>query len=222
MGTFFLAALAFRTTRAQVWGPVRGVGLESWGWALAALALLFTLLFTTFLTHPGGLWDGIYTGLKYWLSQQHVHRGGEAHGFYAVILVGVEWPALLFGTIGAVVSLRRRSLIGYFLIWDFARSLAVYSWASEKLAWLVVPPVLPLLLLSGVGLQAIWQARGALRWLGLAAAAVALVYYGAASWRINFGGHGADPSELLVSTQSATDVKAVAQQVLALNAGRGP
>src|SRR4051794_10020548 len=67
MGTFFLAALTYRPTRAQVWGPVSGIGLEAWGWALAAFALLFTLLFTTFLTHPAGLWDGIYTGLKYWL-----------------------------------------------------------------------------------------------------------------------------------------------------------
>ena len=33
---------------------------------------LFTILFTTFLTHPHGLWDGIYTGLKYWIDQQGV------------------------------------------------------------------------------------------------------------------------------------------------------
>ncbi len=26
---------------------------------------VFTILFTTFLTHPGGLWDVMYMGLKY-------------------------------------------------------------------------------------------------------------------------------------------------------------
>ncbi len=98
MGSFFLVTLGDRQpTRTLVWGPVRGVGLECWGWALAAFAGVFTVLFTTFLTHPHGLWDGVYTGLKYWLSQQPVARGGEPKDFYLVLLFGVEWPALLPG-----------------------------------------------------------------------------------------------------------------------------
>jgi uncharacterized protein (TIGR03663 family) len=221
-GGFFLAAAIAQPTRPLVLGPVRVVGLGAWGWALAAFAGVFTVLFTTFLTHPAGLWDGVYHGLKYWLGQQGVHRGDEPKGFYAMLLVGVEWPALLFGTIGAVALVRRRSLFGLFLIWDFVMSLAIYTWASEKFAWLVMHPLLPLLLLSGAGLQAIWQARGAWRWAGVAAAAVALFYYAASSYRINFGGHGADPTELLVSTQSSTQVKQVADQVLSLAASRGP
>ena len=61
MGGFFLAAVIAKPTRPLVWGPVSGVGLEAWGWALAAFAAVFTVLFTTFLTHPHGLWDGVYT-----------------------------------------------------------------------------------------------------------------------------------------------------------------
>jgi uncharacterized protein (TIGR03663 family) len=222
MGTFFLAALAWSRSRPLVWGPVSGVGPEAWGWALAAFAGVFTLLFTTFLTHPGGLWDGIYTGLKYWLSQQHVGRGGEPRYFYLVVLFGEEWPALLLGAIGAVAVWRRPTLFGVFLIWDFLLTLAVYSWASEKFAWLVMHPLLPLLALSGLGLQAIWTARSALRrGVGVAAAAVALLYAAFASYEVN-AKHGADPRELLVSTQSSTEVKDVAEQVLALASRRGP
>jgi uncharacterized protein (TIGR03663 family) len=222
MGTFFIAALAWSRSRPLVWGPVRGVGLESWGWALAAFAGVFTLLFTTFLTHPGGLWDGIYTGLKYWLDQQGVGRGGEPKYFYLVVLFGEEWPALLFGAIGAVVVFKRPTLLGAFFVWDFLLSLAVYSWASEKFAWLVMHPLLPLLGLSGIGLQAIWTARSSVwRWVGIAAAAVALFYAGYSSYLVN-AKHGADPRELLVSTQSSTQVKDVAEQVLALAKSRGP
>ena len=61
-----------------------------------------------------------------------------------------------------------------------------------------------------------------MRYVGIAAALVAVVYYAGSSWRINFGGHGADPTELLVSTQSSTQVKDVAEQVLALAKSRGP
>ena len=71
IGTFFLArARASRLARAAGLGPgARASAWRRWGWALAAFAGVFTLLFTTFLTHPAGLWDGIYTGLDYWLGQ---------------------------------------------------------------------------------------------------------------------------------------------------------
>ena len=221
IGSFFLVALAIPGSRGQVWDPVRAAGAERWGWALAAFAGVFTVLFTTFLTHPGGLWDGIYTGLDYWLKQHGVHRGGEPPVFYSVLLVTIEWPALLLGAVGAVSLWRRRPLFAAFLLWDFLLSLAVYSWAGEKFAWLVLHPLLPLVLLAGAGLQAIWQARAAWRVAGLAVAAVALIYSGVSSWWVN-AVRGADPREMLVSTQSSTQVKDVAEQVLALAAGRGP
>ncbi len=53
------------------------------------------------------------------------------------------------------------------------------------------------------------------------AAAVALLYVGVASWWVNVE-RGADPREMLVSTQSSTQVKDVADQVLALAESRGP
>ena len=60
-----------------------------------------------------------------------------------------------------------------FLVWAFALSLAIYSWAGEKFAWLVLHPLLPLILLAGLGVQALWEARGTR--LGQAALAVAAV-----------------------------------------------
>jgi uncharacterized protein (TIGR03663 family) len=173
------------------------------------------VLFTTFLTHPIGLWDGIYTGLKYWLGQHKVGRGGESDVFYVVVLLGVEWPALLLGAIGAAVAIRRPTLLRVFLIWAFLLSLLVYSWAGEKFAWLVLHPLLPLVLLAGVGVQGIWETRR--HWygkLGLAAAVVALGYVVFASWEVN-AVHRADPRELLVSTQSSEEVAKVAREVVA-------
>jgi hypothetical protein len=53
--------------------------------------------------------------------------------------------------------------------------------------------------------------------VGIAAALVALAYAGVASYWVN-AVHRADPRELLVSTQSAEDVKQVAEQVVAADA----
>ena len=127
----------------------------------------------------------------------------------------MEWPALLLGAIGAVVALRRPTPIRVFLIWAFLLTLAVYSWASEKFAWLVMHPLLPLLLLAGLGFQAIWDARDRVAGkLGLAAATACAAYVIFASLSVN-ALHRADPRELLVSTQSSEEVKKVAQNVVA-------
>ncbi|HEX4689672.1 MAG TPA: flippase activity-associated protein Agl23 [Solirubrobacteraceae bacterium] len=227
-GTFFLAALAYQRRRARSWREVElvrtvaAVGWAPWAWAAAAFVAVFTILFTTFLTHPHGLWDGVYTGLKYWLSQHSVGRGGESDFFYVVVLLGEEWPVLLLGAFGAVAAFRRPTLLRLFLVWDFVLSLIVYSWAGEKFAWLVMHPLLPLILLAGLGVQAIWSARHS--WAGRAGIALAVLgfaYAGIASFWVN-AVHRADPRELLVSTQSSEQVKQISEAVVARAGSQTP
>jgi uncharacterized protein (TIGR03663 family) len=221
-GTFFLAALAVQARRhglaaAPIVRAVRAVGWEAWAWGLAAFVAVFTLLFTVFLTNPGGLWDGIHDGLAYWLEQHDVGgRGEQEWWFYTVLLFGEEWPALLLGLVGAIATVRRPTLFRVFLIWDFVLSLALYSYASERFSWLVLHPLLPLLLLAGVGVQAIWDARARFAGkLGLVTVAVCVAYTGYTSWWANVE-NGADPREFLVTTQSADQVKDVRDEVEAV------
>ena len=112
-----------------------------------------------------------------------------------------------------MVAVRRPTLLRLFLIWDFALSLAVYCWADERFTWLVMHPLLPLLLLAGLGVQGIWDARGRrLGRVGLAATAVCAAAMVASSWWANVE-NGADPREFLVTTQSADAVKDVRDRV---------
>ena len=129
-------------------------------WALAAFAVVFTLMFTVFLTNPGGLWDGLYDSIAYWLGQHEVGRGGEKPYFYVVVLFSTEWPVLVLGLVGAVLAFRQPTVLRAFLVWAFALSLAIYSWAGEKFSWLVLHPLLPLILLAGLGVQWLWDSRG--------------------------------------------------------------
>src|SRR5215216_6034919 len=223
-GLFFLVVLSAQELRyglrdLPLLRTVASVGWEAWAWAIASFAFVFTVLFTVFLTKPGGLWDGIHDGIDYWLAQHGTGRGEKEWYFYIVVLFAEEWPALLLGAIGAVVALRRPTLLRLFLVWDFALSLAVYSWANERFSWLVLHPLLPLLLLAGLGVQAIWEARG--RWagrLGIAVVAVCVAYAATTSWRANVD-YDDNPREFLVTTQSAPEVRGVRDEVVAL-AGR--
>jgi uncharacterized protein (TIGR03663 family) len=193
---------------------VRSVGREAWGWAVAAFLAVYTLLFTTFLTDPQH-WDALWEGLDYWLGQHGVSRGEDEPYFYAVLVALTEWPMLVLGAVGAGALLRRRSPFGAFLVWMFAGQFAAYSIAGERFSWLVLHPLLPLVLLAGAGVQAIWDGRR--RWagrLGLVVVAACAAYVAHASWLVN-ARHGTDPVEFLVTTQTAQEVVGVRDEVLA-------
>ena len=116
---------------------------------------------------------------------------------------------LLLGLLGVVLAFRQPTVLRAFLVWSFALSLAIYSWAGEKFAWLVLHPLLPLILLAGLGVQWLWDARrSTLGKAGLAVAAVIALYVPISSWWLNVD-HRANPRELLVSTQSSEDVKRI-------------
>jgi uncharacterized protein (TIGR03663 family) len=205
-----------RKTGAETWTKVKSVGWESWVWALAAFAGVFTLMFTVFLTNPSGLWDGLHDSIAYWLAQHGVGRGGEKPYFYVIVLFAHEWPVLLLGFVGAVFAFRQPNVLRAFLVWAFALSLAIYSWAGEKFSWLVLHPLLPLILLAGLGVQWLWDSRGTtLGKAALAVAAVAALYVPVSSWWVNVV-HRANPKEFLVTTQSSEQDKRVIDQVLAM------
>jgi uncharacterized protein (TIGR03663 family) len=222
-GTFLLVAVAEQTRvhgfqGGQIVRAVRAVGWEAWAWALAAFLGVFTLMFTVFLTDPGGLWAGLHDGIAYWLAQHGPGRGEAEEYFYSVVLVAVEWPVVVLGLAGAVATYWRPSVVRAFLIWDFVLSLVIYSLANERFSWLVMHPLLPLVLLAGFGVQVVWEARRG--WggkVGIALLVLAVAHTGYASYRANAQG-GADPREFLVTTQSSAQVERVRDEVLALEA----
>ena len=219
-GTFVLAWLAHDLVRGRRDLLDRlALGRRAWLSALAAFGVVYLLLFTTFGTAPDH-WDGLWEGLAYWLGQHEVGRGGEAWFFYVVILALEEWPVVALGIVGAWAAWRHPSPLAAFSVWGFLVSLAVYSWAGEKFAWLVLHPLLPLIVLAGIGVQYLWRSpRVAVRRGGMALTAGATAYVLLSSWWVN-AEHRTDPRELLVSTQSAEQVLGIRNRVLALDERR--
>jgi uncharacterized protein (TIGR03663 family) len=225
-GTFFLTVMSVQLARTQRHGlpatmaplvsAVSAVGWKAWVWGVTAFSLVFTLLFSSFLFHPWGLRDGLHDSIGYWLSQQDVHRGDQPWFYYLFLLPAYELPIVALGLLGTAVSLCRPTLFRLFLVYDFALTLIVYSWAAERMPWLVLHPLLPLVLLAGIGLQALWCGRGGMpRAVPLAVALVSVTILAHGATAVSYH-HSADPAEALVFTQNSTDVLPVRATIEAL------
>ncbi len=227
-GAFFIPAALIR--RTGVWAAITRLGWRPWAWGLLAFLVVWGVFFGVFFTQwaPGGARNGYQAGfiggftdgLHYWLDQQDVGRGGESPLLYPAILFGDEGPVLALGLVGIGLALRRRTPLRVFLVVAFAGQLAIYMWASERFSWLVLHPLLPLILLAGLGVQGLWDAS---RTRGMRVAVVVVLVAGllGTAWS-SFQANarlGANPRELLVSTQSSQQVKDVVDEVHAMGPG---
>jgi uncharacterized protein (TIGR03663 family) len=171
-----LLALSFATKEATflhvpigivaglAWWRLRGPerrGLHTpliwWLSGTGVFVLVFVILFGQFGTHLSGVYDGAITGLRYWANEHSLQRGGEDWFAYLILLVAYELPLLVLGMIGVVWSLRRRHAFGTGMSVAAVLSLAIYSYAGERFAWLLVTTLLPLALLAGLGFAALWR-----------------------------------------------------------------
>ena len=159
------AAFALSALVAFAWcvrsGPL-GLRFRSW---LRLAALFWTLpivLFTTFFTNVRrGLTSGIVGSLGYWLGQHEVARGSQPWFYYLMLAAVYEPLALLAGLAGAAWLLRRPAArmgppILPLLVWWALSSFVLYSYAGEKMPWLLVHIALPLCLLGGWTLSRVW------------------------------------------------------------------
>ena len=111
-----------------------------------------------------GVGRGVWQGLYYWLQQQQVARGGQPVYYYLLLLPLYEQLAIVFGLAGAVYSLVHPTRFRLFLVWWFVVSLGLYSWASEKMPWLTIHMLLPLMLLAAIMIERLLAAVIDLSW----------------------------------------------------------
>ncbi len=152
-GWIFLCALLCGTLYFNRQKRLQGF-LES----LGIFWIIQILLFTTLLTNPAhGMASGLAGSLGYWLKQHDVQRGNPDPFFYVTLLL--LYSPVLIG--GVLLSLRKITrwplpLIG----WLFLGNLLIYSWAGERMPWLLLHISLPLCILTGTMLPPLFAAPG--------------------------------------------------------------
>jgi len=212
-----IVALGRPSSRSRaVVDRLRQLGTQPWIWAATAFAVTFIVIFTSGFRYSAGLESGLLDGLRYWWSQHDVGRGGQPWFFHLAIYGTYEWLLLGLATVGLVVSVRRRSVVG---AWFGAMAIGqtvLYSWAGEKFAWLAAHPLVPMVLLAGFGAQAVADRLTTVRRRVAVGGGLAVVVLATLVTAIPPAiTNGADPRELLVTVQTSVDVPPVVDELLA-------
>jgi len=131
--------------------------------ALIVFQALYLLFYSSFLTNYKGIYDSLQT-FHIWTKTgrvAHVHPPW----MYLSWLVKQESPLLFLGAIGAaiVVLKPKNSLALFCALWSFGL-IAAYSLIPYKTPWLLLNFVVPLALIAGYAIQAVYEMdKGQLR-----------------------------------------------------------
>lgn len=152
-----------------VWNAIKAMPLGALAAGIAVFAVIYALLFTTFFTNTPGI-HGFYNSIVYWIEQHDVVRGDQPWYYYALLIAPLyEYLPLVLSLVAlAFYSLRpglrlARGAEGAaagetpVAAWAFLPGLAAwgigvfwtYSWAGEKMPWLVLHLAVPMTFLGG-------------------------------------------------------------------------
>lgn len=197
---------------------VRSLAVVSARWWLAALlisSLLFVALFTQFFSDfsgppdsfsapYGSIKNGLFAGFEYWRGEQDTVRGDSRWQYYLAVVPAYEWFILALSAVGISRVLICPNLVGQTLIWWGVASFAAYSWAGERMPWLMIHPFLPFVLLAGIGVNFLWGHRRKIWITPIAiAASLGLLWTLNTSYLASFE-RGGEPQELFVQAGQAT------------------
>ncbi|HWF87771.1 MAG TPA: flippase activity-associated protein Agl23 [Pyrinomonadaceae bacterium] len=126
------------------------------GVALIVFVALYVLFYTSFFTNNKGFTDSLQT-FAIWAK-----TGSEAHKHpattYFVWLLSQESPLLFVGALGAAITvLRPKNPFALFCaLWSFGL-IAAYSLIAYKTPWLMLNFIVPLAMIAGYAIQAIYD-----------------------------------------------------------------
>lgn len=151
--------------RPLLWTVLRSLSRREWAVSVAIFLVVNVVLYTTFFTNPRGIVTGTTGALEYWLAQHDVQRGAQPWFYYAMLMPLYEFLPLLAAAAGGVYILVRRQVARQgFLVWLlfvwFGLGLLIYSWAGEKMPWLLVHTAQPLILLAALALGGLARRAG--------------------------------------------------------------
>ena len=207
-----------------------GPGKKDFLKALGLFVLVHGLLYfnkqgpfwPNFWNNLKGIPDGYVGGLLYWLGQHGVERGSQPWYFYLLMTPFYEMLSVFFMLIASVYYLivaQKRTFFNIFCIYWWILSVIVYSWAGEKMPWLAIHPLLPMLILGAQMATDVFNRTdwGWKRSAGISVFVLLAMLSIHGTIYVCFYGDGASPKESLVYVQTSTDVTMVTKKIIKLS-----
>ncbi|MHC1602037.1 MAG: flippase activity-associated protein Agl23 [Methermicoccaceae archaeon] len=121
----------------------------------ASFAVVFVVFYSSFLTDLSQAVNAVPSAFEHWMHMHEIKRISGPWYYYLPILTIYETPILVLGLFGGVLAAARRDRLWVgVLVWALL-SLVFYSYMQEKVPWLGVHIILPLVLLSGYTFSAL-------------------------------------------------------------------
>ncbi len=150
---------------------------RKWLFHAALFFVPFIVLYSTFFTNPEGIVGGLVGALSYWTEQQDVARGGQPLYYYVLLMIPMYEFLSALGTVTAAGIATYARLwqsqpgrpftrpqsdpltssgqaatppvpVAALLVFWSVSSLAVFTYAGEKMPWLTIHIALPMILSS--------------------------------------------------------------------------
>jgi len=192
------------------------------GVAVLVFLALYLLFYSSFFTNSKGISDSLQTFAVWTKTGRHAHEHPAL--MYLKWLVQIEAPLLLLGAIGAVIVVLkpRNSLALFCALWAFGL-IAAYSLIRYKTPWLVLNFIVPLALIAGYAIQAIYEMdHGQLRVVSV----IFLVAVGVATYQsidLNFVNYDNDDTKYVYvyahTTREMLDLVNQVEQIANENSG---
>lgn len=121
-----------------------------WPLLAAAFAAVWLPLFTSMFTNWQGFFTGFWGSLGYWMAQQGVERANQPLFYYVLGLSTYEFLVLVPAVLGCLyLLLRPRSSFDVFIVAWAALTFALFTFAGERMPWLLTGITLPLAVVAG-------------------------------------------------------------------------
>ncbi len=124
---------------------------------------------------------------------------------------------LVLGLGAVVLGFSQGKLFATFLAYWSILAFIIYSWAGEKMPWLILQMAMPLLLIAAMYLGQLfgaqpWRSWNEGRWAAAVACGVLALFALHVDWPLNYI-RGDVPQDMLIYTQTSPQVKAAVNQI---------
>ena len=198
--------------------------LLGWQWNKKKWVVCFLIfwvvwiaLYTTGFSNWNGISSGLWQSVGYWIVQQDVGRGAQPMYYYFVIGLLYDFLPMLFSLVALIYYWGKRDTFAKFLLFWVVSSALIYTFASEKMPWLLFNITVPMIFLSGKFLGDLLTALNLKRkpvYMSILVSAICIIltFNLLITYRVNFINSDI-PKEMLVYTQTSPDLKSISNAI---------